>query len=402
MYRPWRPRPQNPPPKRVVVVSQYQHKWQQKKWSNFSKQAQPWGSPYLANAVPASANVVTGNAGWSFRYKDLWFTSNLTSYQGWYNPYSNAASATPLPPMLCYAQATGQATVHSASTNGVVPLLHYQAQGTTPTSGPMFTNPDSYAVAQNSPGRFVSAGSHPIPHKFLGMFAENSSYAITHQPPALYSQSSMSSISPISPSYDHLFFNSQSVSPVSAHDANGVATAFPAFHAPNFTTSTQPGMAYYHTVHPANVFTRTLSVTNPMDQQVHNMGTRQVLASQQQSLYPMNTGRPLDGGSRPTNATRANAPSPFHRQLPESFTAPSAAGYRAVVANTVPGQHELPTTPTAFGYDGTFQYYVPGQNADSLEVSTGTTGVTVAQSTSTEAHEVQELPEHSQQDSTTA
>jgi hypothetical protein len=304
--------------------------------------------------------------------------------------------------MLCYAQATGQATVPGASTNSVVPLLHYQAQGTTPTSGPIFTNPDSYAVAQNSPGTFVSTGRHAIPHKFLGMFAENNNYAITHQPQALYSQSSMSSISPISPSYDHLFFNSQPVSPVSAHDANGVATAFPAFHAPSFTSSTQPGMAYYHTIHPANIFARTPSVANPMDQQVHNMGTRQVLASQQQSLYPMNTTRPLDGGSRPTTATRANPPSPFHGQLPESFTAPSAAGYRAVVANTVPGQHELPTTPTAFGFDGTFQYYVPGQNPNSLDVSIGTTGVAVAQFTSTEAHEVQELPEHTQQDSTAA
>lgn len=402
-YRPWRPRPQNPTPKRVVVVSNPRPKWNHNHWINFPTQSQPWGSPYLANVVPDSANVLTGNGGWYNRYQKSGFTE-LTSYAGWYNSYPNTVSATPLPPMLSYAHATGQPVLASASTSGALPLLQHQTQ-TTPASGALFASHSGYALAHQPPGRFASTGNHAVAHKFLGIFSKNNTYAITHEVPALYSQCSMSSLSPISPSYDHLFFNSQPVSPVSPHDVNGASTAFPAFHTPNFATSTQPSIAYYHTIHPTNGFAHPQGVTNAMGQQMHNVGSAQILANQQQTPYLTNTMQPLDNSSRPLTAMRANEPSPFHGQLPESFTAPPVAGYRAGVANTVPGQHELPTSPAAFGFDGTFQYYLPGQNTISPAVPAAAESITIVQATSTESHEANgtnELEEHVQQDSAEA
>lgn len=296
-FRTWRPRTQHPPPKHVVTVGRL-HYWDAN-WqaTNIQLQARPWGSPYLSKATPA-VDFHQGNT-------------------TWYNPYASAISTVPLPPMLSYAHATGQAAI--PTTNSVLPLLQQHVQGVTPTSTPAFVAPSIYAVA--------------------------------HPAAAMYPQSP---VSPVSPSHDHFFFSSPPVSPASAHGPGGVSTAFPAFHLGTTAGNVQAGLNYpsgtqYSSMHPANVFNGPRTVVSPLDTQANTMSARQ--STYHENVFGTNT--MVDTTSMPSTAVRAKAPSPFHDQLPLGYNAFPGQSNLAGGVNIASSQYETPSSPTAFGFDGT-------------------------------------------------
>jgi len=262
----------------------------------------------------------------------------------WYNPYSNAASTTPLPPMVSYAQATGQAVLPNISATGALPLLQHHPHMATVVSDAAFPPPNVYAVA--------------------------------HQPS--YPQSP---VSPVPLSHDQFFFSSQPVSPVSPHGINGT-TAFPAFHAPNVTGNMAASNMYVPATHFApvqtcNIFNGPYAAVAPLDPRtnIHEVAPMQV-TGQHLNSSPVNKMQENYVGL--STQVRENTSSPFQGQLPEGYHSNSVPVHRVTHVGAAKGQQDTLPSPTSFGFDGTLAFYVPTQHFGAQALVPGADGELVA------------------------
>jgi len=280
----------------------------------------------MSNAIPATINMHHGNA-------------------SWYSPYANLTSVAPLPPMISYGQATGQAVMPTMSANGAMPLLQQHSQIPTAVSGPAFTAPNVYAAA--------------------------------HQP--TYPQSPLS---PISLSHDQFFFSGQPVSPVSPHGMNGTATTFPAFHAQNVAGNMVANNMYvpathFTPAHASNIFNAPYTTVGPLEQHtsIHGILPGPTLC-QHPNCFPVTTAP--ESYSGPSTQARENTSSPFRDQLPEGYRSHPTLNHRPTHVSAGPIQQNASPSPTSFGFDGTWAVSVPTQQFSAQALVPGADGKLVA------------------------